>query len=414
MKQMHEADARSTPRRTPHEARSMKPLIITASTLVSACGVGWRATAAALAGQATPLRRNDFAPALELDTWIGRVDAVEAALLPAPLAAYDCRVNRLACLALEQDGFAAAVARARARYGDDRVGVFVGTSTSGMLATELAVRERRPMDAFDVDHRERRHSMHAPARLVCDHLRLGGVAQSISTACSSSAKVFAAAARAIAMRLCDAAVVGGADSLALSTLHGFRALGLLSRHACRPCDVRRDGISIGEAAGFALLEPQGEGAVALTGCGESVDAWHMSAPHPEGAGASRAMLAAIADASLRPEHIGYVNLHGTATPANDAAEDIAVSGTLPHRPPASSTKGFTGHALGAAGIVEALLTAFALERQWIPPTFGCRHVDPAFRSRIALQGGNAAIEHALSNSFGFGGNNCSLVLSRVQ
>jgi 3-oxoacyl-[acyl-carrier-protein] synthase-1 len=321
-------------------------------------------------------------------------------------------VNRLVDLALGQDGFAAAVAAARERHGADRIGVFFGTSTSGILDTELAARIRTA-DHLDRDFYVHRHSMYAPARFLRERLGVRGIATTISTACSSSAKVFPAAARAIAAGLCDAAVVGGADSLALSTLHGFRSLELLSASPCRPCDSARDGISIGEAAGFALVECDRETAVSVTGSGESADAWHMSSPHPEGVGAARAMRAAIASAALTAEHIDYVNLHGTATLANDLAEDRAVCAALPHRPPVSSTKGWTGHALGAAGITEALVTAYALEQQWIPRTLHCESVDPRLSMRVTTESRSAPLRHAITNSFGFGGNNCSLVLSRA-
>jgi 3-oxoacyl-[acyl-carrier-protein] synthase-1 len=393
----------------------MTPLTITASSLVNGCGVGWREVGASLVEGRTGLRRNDFEPAAELDTYIGRVAGLEAVALPAAYERFDCRVNRLALLALEQDGFARAVARVRERVGAQRVGVFLGTSTSGILDTELCVRAAyRDGTAlsFSPEFFDCRHSMFAPVRFVRAYLGLAGIAASISTACSSSAKVFGAAARAVAGGGCDAAVVGGADSLALSTLHGFRALELLSSQPCRPCDAERNGISIGEGAGFALLERDGDGAVAFTGCGESADAWHMSSPHPDGAGAVQAMHAAIEQAGLAPGDIDYVNLHGTATQANDVAEDRAVCTLFTHRPAVSSTKGWTGHTLGAAGITEALACVFALERGWLPGTLNCTNVDPRLRMRVELSSRPAALSHALSNSFGFGGNNCSLVLSR--
>ena len=394
----------------------MTPLSIAASSLVNACGVGWSEVAGALLAGRSGLRCNDFTPAVELRTWIGRVEAVESTPLPAAYAGFDCRVNRLALLALEQDGFAAAVAAARARHGAHRIAVFSGTSTSGILATELECRAAHRGGGSAPVLSERfyadKHSMFAPVRFLRQYLGLGGVAATISTACSSSAKVFAAAARAIEAGLCDAAVVGGADSLALSTLHGFRSLELLSDRPCRPCDAERNGISIGEAAGYALLTREGDGAVVLTGCGESSDAWHMSSPHPDGAGATRAMHDAITDAALAPADIDYVNLHGTATPANDIAEDRAVCETLGAGCAVSSTKGWTGHTLGAAGVTEALITAFALERQWLPATLNCTRVDPQLRAGVVTASRPARLRHAISNSFGFGGNNCSLVLSR--
>ena len=384
-------------------------LAITASTLVTACGVGRRAIAAGLRDERSGLRRNDFAPAAELDTWIGRVSAVDDVTLPVALRNFDCRVNRLVLLALEQDGFAATAAAARERYGAARVGVFFGTSTSGILDTELAVRMQAALDRdFYVD----RHSMYAPVRFLRSHLGLAGVATTVSTACSSSAKVFAAAERAIAAGLCDAAVVGGADSLALSTLHGFRSLELLSPAPCRPCDVARNGISIGEAAGFALLERHVDAPVAVSGSGESADAWHMSTPHPEGAGAARAMRAAIASAGLAPDEIDYVNLHGTGTPSNDAAEDKAVVALCGGDVACNSTKGITGHTLGAAGAVEAMISVLAIRDGLVPRSAGTRVVDSSLHAGYDIAGGRRRIDRAMSNSFGFGGSNCSLVFAR--
>jgi len=234
----------------------------------------------------------------------------------------------------------------------------------------------------------------------------------VSTACSSSAKVFAVAARAISAGVCDAAVVGGADSVAMSTLHGFNALSLLSRAPCRPFDADRDGISIGEAAAFALLDPSADSDVALEGCGESSDGYHMSTPDPEGAGAAAAMREALASAHLCADEIGYVNLHGTASRANDAAEDLAVQAVLGDRVPAGSTKGFTGHALGAAGIVEAAICLIALTDGFLPGTLNCRTVDAQIRSRILLDPVAATPAHVMTNSVGFGGSNCTLVLGR--
>jgi 3-oxoacyl-[acyl-carrier-protein] synthase-1 len=394
----------------------MTPLALAASTLVNGCGVGWREIGAALRDARTGLVPNDFEPAREVRTCIGRVRGVEAAPLPAALARFDCRVNRRIRMALDQAGFCAAVAAVRARHGAQRIGVFLGTSTSGILDTELATRaaiRSGTAPHLDAAFRTCRHSMMAPVTFVREVLGLRGIAMTISTACSSSAKVFAAAARALEAGLCDAALVGGADSLALSTLHGFRSLELLAPAPCRPCDAERDGISIGEAAGFALLVPGAEGAVRFTGYGESADAWHMSTPHPEGAGAVRAMRAAIASARIESGAVDYVNLHGTATVANDLAEDRAVCAALPHRPDVSSTKGWTGHTLGAAGITEALITAYAVEHQWVPATLHCQRVDPRLGMRVATTSHAAPIAHALSNSFGFGGSNCSLVLSRA-
>jgi 3-oxoacyl-[acyl-carrier-protein] synthase I len=394
----------------------MAPLPVAASTLVNACGTGWASVRRALREDTGGLRRNDFEPALSLDTWIGRVAGLEEVALPSALAQFDCRNHRLALACLEQDNFSDAVRAACARHGKARIGVFVGTSTSGILATELAYREgKRAGDASVADavlspsFYRYRHSMFAVSEFVRTRLGLRGPAMTVSTACSSSAKVFAQAARAIAAGVCDAAVVGGVDSLALSTLYGFHSLGLLSRQPCRPFDAQRDGISIGEAAGFALLDPAASSAVSLEGFGESCDAYHMSTPHPEGAGAKAAMRDALASAGLPPQAIDYVNLHGTASRANDEVEDRAVATVLGAGASAGSTKGWTGHTLGAAGVTEALFTVMALEDGWLPGTLNCRTVDPLMKCRIESASRPAPLRHAMSNSFGFGGNNCTLI-----
>ncbi len=393
----------------------MTPLPITASTLTNGCGVGWEEVRHSMRAGRSGLRPNDFEPAAALDTYIGRVDAVDAHGLPEEYEAYDCRNNRLACLCLEQDGFVRAVEAARQRHGAHRIGIYIGTSTSGILSSELAFRSRtseksNAAPALSPQLYRHCHGMFAVTEFIRLYLRLAGPAITISTACSSSAKVFASAARGIAAGVCDAAVVGGVDSLALSTLFGFHALELLSRRPCRPFCIDRDGLSIGEAAGFALLERDGDSAIALVGTGESCDAYHMSSPHPEGEGAANAMRAALADARLQARDIDYINLHGTASRANDVAEDRAVTSVFGGETPASSTKGYTGHALGAAGITEALITLMALDRQWLPGTLNCDTVDPVFGCNVVLEARAQSIHRALSNSFGFGGNNCSIVL----
>jgi 3-oxoacyl-[acyl-carrier-protein] synthase-1 len=209
--------------------------------------------------------------------------------------------------------------------------------------------------------------------------------------------------------VCDAAIVGGADTLCLTTLYGFRSLELTSSEPCRPFDARRDGISIGEGAGFALLEKTGHG-LRLLGIGESSDAYHMSTPHPEGAGAKLAMSRALASAGLGAADIDYINLHGTATRTNDAAEDKAVVELFGARTPCSSNKGATGHLLGAAGVTGTLISALAIRHGLLPGSANTRTVDPALKSRYLVENEEAAVKRVLANSFGFGGSNCSLVL----
>ncbi len=393
---------------------------IVAYTLTNACGVGEQQVWRALTGDASGLRPNDLVPADGLDTWIGRVAGLEQYSLPPALARFDCRNHRLALACLEQDGFAAAVRAAGARHGTDRIGVFVGTSTSGIFATELAYQQLHGASGangaalqLSPEFYRYRHCMYAVSDFVRTRLDLKGPAMTVSTACSSSAKVFAQAARAIAAGICDAAVVGGVDSLALSTLYGFNSLGLLSRRPCAPFDANRDGISIGEAAGFALLEPGADAATALVGYGESCDGYHMSSPHPQGAGAAMAMRDALASASLRSGDMDYVNLHGTGSQANDVAEDLAMVTVFGPGMQAGSTKGWTGHTLGAAGITEALLTVMAIRGGWLPGTLNCRTPDSKMQTRIATTSQPAVIRHAMSNSFGFGGNNCSLIFGAL-
>ncbi len=390
----------------------MQPLSVTAYTLVNALGHGVSASLDALRGARSGLRpwQSESDP---VATWYGLVDGLEAATLTGPLSRYDCRNNRLARLALQADGFAARVGVARARWGAERIGVFVGTSTSGILTTETAYRSRLAEALPDFHYRET-HNVFSAADFVRRELALSGPAQAIATACSSSAKVFAAASRFIAAGVCDAAVVGGVDSLCYSTLYGFNALELVSNAPCRPWDAERNGINLGEAGGFALLEREGGGPLRLLGYGESSDAYHMSTPHPEGEGAYAAMAAALTRAGLAPDDIGYINLHGTATPSNDRAEDRAVTRLFGPDVPCSSTKGWTGHTLGAAGISEAIFTFLALEHGFLPQTLNCRRRDPALTLNVLQAPREVALRHAMSNSFGFGGSNCSLLFGRVQ
>ncbi len=395
------------------------PIYLTAFTSTSALGAGLDATFRALRDGCSGLRINDFAAA-PLATWIGRVDGVEREQLPDGLRDYSCRNNQLAQLGLRQDGFMEAVARARAAYGAKRVGVILGTSTSGIYETELAFRERRKNGSWPdtVRYREQ-HNLFGLTDFVRKRLALEGPGHIVSTACSSSAKVFAGAARFLRQGLCDAVVVGGVDSLSLTTLYGFSALELVSPDPCRPWDAARKGISIGEAAGFALLErtPQADGSsdIVLSGYGETSDAYHMSTPHPQGAGAAQAMRAALSRAGLVAAHIDYVNLHGTGTPTNDAAEDLAVGDVLGNDTPCSSTKGATGHTLGAAGITEAVISALCLRHGLIPGgVYSGGTTDPLLRSRFERTPRPAALRHVLSNSFGFGGSNCSLLFSRAD
>lgn len=392
----------------------MIPLLISAYSATTCLGRGLDATLAALRTGSSGLVPCDF-ETVRLDTCIGEVAGVDAVALPRPLAEYDCRNNRLALLGVEADGFGERVRGLVERRGRERVGVFLGTSTSGILQTELAYRRRDPVTgALPADFVYRAtHNSFSVSEFVRAYFGLEGPAMTISTACSSSAKVFAAAARQIACGTIDAALVGGVDSLCLTTLYGFSSLELTSTRPCRPYDADRDGISVAEGAAFALLEPAppnpGERSLLLLGYGESSDAYHMSSPHPEGLGARLAMEAALSSAGFEPTQIDYLNLHGTGTRSNDAAEGKAVAGLFGRGVPCSSTKGATGHTLGAAGAVEAVVCALALEHGLLPGSPNTETPDPAIAIDYLLAPRPGQPRRVLNNSFGFGGSNCSLV-----
>lgn len=386
--------------------------------MVTSIGAGQAATLASLQDGVSGLRRSNSGIAPP-SLYVGEVAGFDEWSLEGDWAGFDCRNNRVAAMALNQDGFLDAVAGARERHGADRIGVFLGTSTSGILQTEIAYRQRdleTGMLPANFDY-ARTHNTYSLGDFVRRYLRLDGPSVVVSSACATTAKVFGNAVRMMAAGLCDAAVVGGADTLCGTTLHGFRSLSLVSDEPCRPFDAERRGISIGEGAGFALLEKVAGGRdrrarVLLLGVGESSDAHHMSSPHPEGIGARLAMERALAAAALTPGDIDYVNLHGTATPVGDAAEDRAVSDLL-GRTPCSSTKGFTGHTLGASGIIEAIFSALSIVHGFMPGSPHTRTVDPTFRSRYMVEKRCTSVDRVISNSFGFGGANCSLVLGRA-
>ncbi|BEV73820.1 MULTISPECIES: beta-ketoacyl-[acyl-carrier-protein] synthase family protein [unclassified Paludibacterium] len=395
----------------------MQALRLSAYTLTSALGAGIAPHVDALRHQRSGIVRQRW-ETISSEFCMGEVAGLDDFTLRPDLARFDCRNNRLAQLALEQDGFAGHVRQAIARHGAQRVAVILGSSTSGILSSEVAYRFRDPETGrLPSDHRYREtHNTFSVADFVRHYFGISGPATVISTACSSSAKVFAAAQRMISLGLVDAAVVGGVDSLCLTTIYGFSSLQLVSASPCKPWDANRDGISVGEGAAYALLErhdPAGVGDILLTGVGETSDAYHMSSPHPQGLGALAAMQAALDSAGLQPAQIDYINLHGTATPSNDAAEDAAVSSLFGTQTPCSSTKGHTGHTLGAAGGIEAVICALLLGHGFMPGGAGTRETDPRLQANYLLTTRTQPLQHVLSNSFGFGGSNCSLIFSRV-
>ena len=288
-----------------------------------------------------------------------------------------------------QTGFLERAVSMRSSYGADRVALVVGTSTSSIGASEEAYRRLLPDGQYPEDlRRPIVHTPHSLGDFVRAALGLEGIVVTVGTACSSSAKVFAQAERLMGLGLADAAVVGGVDSLCGSVLFGFNSLELVSPEPCRPFDVSRRGISIGEAGGFALLERSGERGPWLLGYGESSDAYHMSSPHPEGLGARLAMEAALQRAGLTPDAVNYINMHGTASQKNDEVEAHVVASLFPATTRASSTKGWTGHALGAAGILESAITFAAMEMGIAPGTLNAR------RTRSFLRSADSCAERA--------------------
>ena len=388
---------------------SIAPVSIAHYTCTTACGVGREALAGALAARQSGLTENQFTHT-PLATWIGRVAALDTVALPAPLQHFDCRNNRLAWLSLYADGFIDHARQAVAQYGAHRVGLAVGTSTSSIGETEAAYRQRDAAGHLPADHVDRPdvHTPHSLGVFVRQVLGTEGPCVTVSTACSSSAKVFATAERWLRLGLVDAVIVGGVDTLCESVLHGFNALQLVSAERCRPFAADRNGINLGEAGGFALLTRE-PGALQLRGYGESSDAHHMSSPHPEGLGVAAAVEQAMRSAGVKATQIDYLNMHGTASDKNDAVEAALVSQCYGADLHASSTKGWTAHTLGAAGIVEAAVCLLALDTGLLPGTLNTTTIDPVCGAQVRTDNDQRPISLAASHSFGFGGSNCVLV-----
>jgi len=343
-----------------------------------------------------------------------KVGVVADALPSSPEAAasLDCRNNRLMLASLLQ--IESQIADAARRYGRDRIAVVLGTSTAGVDEHEAAHAAHRRDGVWPNSARYRQWEAGSLAQYVALAFDLHGPAYTVVTACSASAKVFASARRLIEVGLCDAAIVGGADTLCPMTIAGFASLEAVSADVCNPFSRNRDGITIGEASAAFLLT-RDAAPVRLLGAGESSDAYHVSAPDPEGRGAAEAMRLALADAGLAPEDIGYVNLHGTGTPHNDVMEGRAVTAVLGPRARCSSTKAMVGHTLGAAGAVEAAFVWLTLHPDYNPDRRLPVHVwdgavDPEIPPLDLVSSGMtiAGDKAMLSSSFAFGGNNVVL------
>lgn len=398
----------------------MAPIAVTAYTATTAVGLGSVSLLNALETRQSGLSPNTTTQ-WPLSCWLGQVAAIKDVSLPQSAQLLDCRNNRLAWLALQQDRMSEAIERAKDHYGQHRIAIVVGTSTASIGATEEGYTtleyDANGQRQFPLSLRQSViHTPHSLGDFLQHVTQLRGPCVTVSTACSSSAKVFAQAARMIAAGIVDAALVGGVDTLCGSVLFGFNALQLVSSQPCRPFDRQRDGLSLGEAGGFALLERASQRlslpSLWLLGFGESSDAHHMSAPHPEGIGALIAMRQALQRSGLEADQVHYLNLHGTATQANDRIEAAAVAQLFPRTLHASSTKAWTGHTLGAAGIVESVVALLALQHGLLPGTLNTQWLDLGCGPQVRLDNADATIDYAMNNSFGFGGNNCCLLFGR--
>ena len=338
--------------------------------------------------------------------------------LPEHLRHQDSRSARLGALAYAE--ISDPVTEAIDRYGADRVALVLGTSTGGIDRTEAYHFRWFGSGAPEVppppgDYRYfDQHCFHAFADTVAAISGIRGPRWVVSTACSSSAKVFSSARRLLDLDLADCVLLGGVDGLCNTTVRGFNSLGVMANEPCRPFGAGRPGMNVGEGAAFLLMQREGKPRAWLRGVGETSDAYHMSSPEPEGKGALAAMQQALEQAGLNAEAVGYVNAHGTGTPYNDAAESKAVHTLLGGNVPVVSTKAYTGHTLGACGAIEAIFAIVALEHGWVPAGVGSHPIDPEIQIRVPEKVEEHDLRYVLSNAFAFGGNNCSLLFERGE
>ncbi|HEY7866281.1 MAG TPA: beta-ketoacyl-[acyl-carrier-protein] synthase family protein, partial [Psychromonas sp.] len=342
-------------------------------------------------------------------TVVGKI----ATYLPAiegALAHYNTRNNRIALSALVQ--IKPEIEKVIQRYGAERVAVIVATSTSGISDGELALAAKLKSGKFPEGYTYEQQEISNLGEFTADYFKLNGPVYTISTACSSSGRVFISAKRLLKAGLVDAVLVGGADSLCKLTLNGFHGLAALSDEICNPFSENRKGINIGEAGAFMLLaRDKNSTGLALLGAGDSSDAFHLSAPHPEGEGAIEAIRKALDDAHLSAREIGYINAHGTATKLNDEVEAQAIYSVFGDTVPVSSTKPFTGHTLGTASILEAVISCLVLEQNMdLPIQINDGEIDKNIKPiKLIEEKQKPKVKTILSNSFAFGGNNISLI-----
>lgn len=384
-------------------------LPITGYSLCNCLGLTSQAVIESLAESRSGLGPPPFQ--LPFDTVCG---AVQDRLppLPSEVSNYDTAQARIALHTLRE--LQAPLDAAIARWGPDRLAIVMATTTGGIATSEAAYDTYKHNGGLPASYDfELQHVFSAFAEMLRSIAGTTGPTYVVSTACSSSAKVLASARRLIAADVADAVLVGGVDSLALTTLCGFAGLGVLSPTPCRPFSRERQGMNIGEGGAMLLVEREGDGRALLLAVGESMDAHHMSSPHPEGLGAQKAMNAALAEAGLDASDVDFINAHGTGTRLNDAAEASAIAALFGDSVPVASTKGFTGHLLGAAGATEVIFAIIALADGWIPANLGAEPPDPELRIRVNAQRTEQRSRVVMSNSFGFGGSNAAILLGAV-
>lgn len=387
----------------------LPPLPVTGFALCNALGTTRAAVSKALREGRTGLGPSPIP--VPFPTAVGAI-AEQLPSLPSSLAGYSTRTAQLACLLITQ--LDAQLARIRERYRPERIAVVLGTSTAGADVTEDAYRHYvahgKLPDGYDL---WRHHTYGAILNVVSELTGARGPAWVVSTACTSSAKPLASAQRMIAADLCDAAIVGGIDTLCGMTLRGFFCLDALAPTPCQPFSSQRKGISIGEGGAFLLIEKSGEGQALLEAVGESSDAYHVSAPHPEGLGAQAAMERALSIAGVQAADVDHVNAHGTGTRLNDSAEAKAIGKVFGDQIPVISTKGFTGHMLGGAGATEAAFAIMAITEGFLPPSLGADPIDEKITLNIPTRVTEGRFKRVISNSFAFGGNNVSVLMRSV-
>lgn len=391
------------------------PLYIHASSIASAMGATEKETLDCINGKTQPNLQLDDQCIIDpgASTVFGKL-TLPLDEFPTNLEAYSSRNNRLLYHLITQ--IEEQVKSAIQRFGTDRVAVIIGTSTSGISDGEEALKNTLTQGEIDPNYNYSQQELGNSSEFIAQYLGITGPCFSISTACSSSGRVFLSAKRLLQSGMVDAAIVGGADTLCYLATNGFYGLEALSSKRCTPFDAQRSGISIGEAGALMLIEkekPQ-QKAIAILGIGDSSDAHHISAPHPEGVGAQAAMQKALLDADLTIDDIGYINAHGTATKLNDAMEAKAIFNLFGNSTPVSSTKHLTGHTLGAASVIEATIAYLILKNDLQLPIQAIDNKSEDFNINLIQEATPLSKRFILSNSFAFGGNNISLILGDMH